>query len=151
VVVKLSENIKILNELLVDIFYDITNVEKKMFSHGKFKDLSITEVRTINAIGINKPKKMSEVAIDLNITVGTLTTSINRLVKKGYVKRIKVEDDRRIVQIQLTDKGKSVYNTHKDFHYEIIKNMISGLNKNEQDILIESLKNVSNFFKENNR
>ncbi|SHK34612.1 MarR family winged helix-turn-helix transcriptional regulator [Tepidibacter formicigenes] len=147
----MSENIKILNELLVDIFYDITNVEKKMFSHGKFKDLSITEVRTINAIGINKPKKMSEVAIDLNITVGTLTTSINRLVKKGYVKRIKVEDDRRIVQIQLTDKGKSVYNTHKDFHYEIIKNMISGLNKNEQDILIESLKNVSNFFKENNR
>ena len=32
---------------------------------------------------------MGEIAHDLRITVGTLTTAINRLIKKGYVERKK--------------------------------------------------------------
>ena len=34
---------------------------------------------------------MSEVANELNITVGTLTIAINNLSKKGYVQRSKSE------------------------------------------------------------
>ncbi|WP_099187255.1 MarR family winged helix-turn-helix transcriptional regulator [Tepidibacter mesophilus] len=143
----MNENVKTLNKLITNIFYDLTDIEKKMFSQGKFNDLSLSEIRTIQAIGMKAPRKMSQVAMVLKITVGTLTISINRLVKKGYVRRFKTEEDRRIVMVDLTEQGKLVYQTHEKFHYEIIENMVSTLNENEQKMLIQSLENICYFFK----
>lgn len=143
----MNENVKTLNKLITSIFYDLTDIEKKIFSQSQFNDLSVTEIRTIQAIGVNEAKKMSEIAMALKITVGTLTISINRLVKKGYVRRVKTEEDRRIVIVDLTEKGKLVYKTHEKFHYEIIENIVSTLNQNEQKMLIQSLENVFDFFK----
>ncbi|BDR74033.1 hypothetical protein K144316041_27410 [Clostridium tetani] len=91
---------------------------------------------------------MSEVANKLNITVGTLTTAINNLVKKGYVERSKSEKDRRIVYIQLTKRGKLAYRIHDKFHLDMIKETISGLTDEEEEILIASLEKLNNFFKE---
>lgn len=39
----------------------------------------------IEAVGIDKPKKMSEIARQLGVTMGTLTTGINGLVKKAML------------------------------------------------------------------
>jgi DNA-binding MarR family transcriptional regulator len=143
----MNENVKTLNKLITSIFYDLTDIEKKIFAQSQFNDLSVNEIRTIQAIGVNEPRKMSEVAMALKITVGTLTISINRLVKKGYVRRVKSEEDRRIVIVDLTEKGKLVYKTHEKFHYEIIENMVSTLNQSDQKMLIQSLENVCDFFK----
>lgn len=89
---------------MVDIFNDILTIEETALKKGAFSDLSVKEMHTIEAIGMYQPRTMTEVAQDLKITVGTLTTAINRLVKKGYVERNRIEDDRRIVQVQLTKK-----------------------------------------------
>src|SRR3712207_8640353 len=80
-----------------------------------------------------KPRTMSEVAGDLGITVGTLTTAINNLVKKEYVERQKDEKDRRVVKIVLTKKGKLAYRVHEKFHSDMIKATIEGLTDEEED------------------
>ncbi len=83
----MSESINILNELLVDNFNDILSIEQQALQSGIFKDISVTEIHTIEAIGMYKPRTMSQVAMDLGITVGTLNTAVNNLVKKEYVER----------------------------------------------------------------
>ena len=90
-----------LNDFMVDVFYKIVDLEEKICSQGDLEDLSITEIHTIEAIGIDTLKKMSQIASVLYITVGTLTTAINKLVKKGYVERIKIKEDRRVVQVKI--------------------------------------------------
>ena len=47
---------------------------------------------------------MTHVANILEINVSTLTTTINKLVKKGYVERLRDDKDRRIVKIGLSEK-----------------------------------------------
>ena len=74
---------KILNELLVQLFNDILQIEEKSLKNGPLSDLSVTELHTIEAIGMYKERTMTEVAQDLKITVGTWTTAINKLIKKG--------------------------------------------------------------------
>lgn len=138
---------RILNELLVGIFNDILSIEQKALSEGSFNDLSMTELHTIEAIGMYEPRSMSEVASDLGITVGTLTTAITNLVKKTYVERRRIEEDRRIVQIQLTRKGKLAYRVHEQFHSTMIKATIEGLAPNEEELLINSLEKLNNFLK----
>ncbi|WP_058485882.1 MarR family winged helix-turn-helix transcriptional regulator [Defluviitalea phaphyphila] len=138
---------KVLNTLMVEIFNDILTIEQTALKKGHFSDLSVTEMHTIEAIGMYHPRTMSEVALDLKITVGTLTTAINRLVKKGYVERKRVEDDRRVVKIQLTKKGKLAYRIHEKFHTDMIHAMIEGLNVEDEEILVKSLSQLSNYLK----
>lgn len=139
--------IRLVNELLVEIFNDILTIEKAAISAGPFKDISLTEMHTIEAIG-SGVQTMTDVADKLGITVGTLTTAINRLVKKGYVERNRSESDRRVVEISLTRDGRLAYKLHEAFHYEMVKNMIEGLSIEGNEILIQSLYNLNNFFKE---
>jgi DNA-binding MarR family transcriptional regulator len=142
-----SKSINVLNEILVDIFNDILSIEQNALQRGEFKDLSITEMHTIEAISLYDKKTMSEVAANLKITVGTLTTAINNLVKKGYVERSRSEEDRRIVFINLTKKGKLAYRIHEKFHSDMVKETISGLSEEEEEILITSLEKLNTFFK----
>lgn len=137
----------VLNELLVQTFNDILKIEQKALAESVLKDLSITETHTIEAIGMYEVKTMSEVAQNLKITVGTLTTAINKLVKKGYVERNRCEEDRRSVKIKLTRKGKLAYRIHERFHHEMIKASIEGLSQEEEDVLIRSLEKLNEFFK----
>lgn len=144
----MNKTVNVLNELLVDIFNDILTIEQTALQQGSFNDISVTEIHTIEAIGMYKPKTMSEVAGVLDITVGTLTVAINNLVKKGYVERKKTDLDRRVVYIQLTRRGKLAFRVHEKFHTDMIKATISGLSHEENDILVKSLAQLNDFFKE---
>lgn len=143
----LNSNKYVLNELLVTIFNDILEIEQTALQEGVLKDLSVTEIHTIEAIGMYHPRTMTEVANDLNITVGTLTTAITKLVKKGYVERTRGEEDRRSVMIDLTRKGKLAYRVHEKFHQDMISETIKGLTDEEEEVLIRSLEKVNSFFK----
>lgn len=137
---------KILNQLLVETFNDILQIEEQTLKNGPICDLSITEVHTIEAIGMYEKRTMSEVAKELDITVGTLTTAVNKLVKKGYVSRERTEEDRRVVLVYATKKGKLAYRLHEKFHREMINASIEGLDEEEEKILISSLEKLNMFF-----
>jgi len=143
----LNSNKRVLNELLVTIFNDILEIEQTALQQGVLNDLSVTEIHTIEAIGMYKARTMTEVANDLNITVGTLTTAITKLVKKDYVERTRGEEDRRSVMIDLTRKGKLAYRVHEKFHQDMINETINGLTDEEEEVLIGSLEKVNKFFK----
>ncbi|MEY8000784.1 MarR family winged helix-turn-helix transcriptional regulator [Clostridium sp. Mt-5] len=143
----MNKGINIVNELLVDLFNDILVIEQKSLQYSIFKDLSITEIHTIEAIGMYKPRTMTEVACQLDITLSTLTTAINHLVKKEYVLRERSEQDRRIVYIKLSKKGKLAFRVHQKFHSDMVRETISGLTEQEETILVESLEKLNSFFK----
>lgn len=136
-----------LNELLVNVYDDIEEIETKSLRSGAFKDLSITEIHTIEAIGLTGEKSMSEIAADLNITTGTLTTAIDKLIKKGYVIRNRSEADRRIVYIALTKRGKLAYKIHESFHYKMVRSVITDLTDDEVQALIKGLNSLNVYLK----
>ena len=138
----------VLNTLLVDLFNDILKIEASVLKEGEFNDLSVTEMHIIEAIGLDREMTMTEVARDLEITVGTLTTAINRLIKKEYVERRRIEEDRRVVLVMLTDKGKEVFKYHEEFHNDMVKCTIDSFSKEEEIVLVSALKRVSEFFEE---
>lgn len=141
----MDADIKTINDYLVSVFNDILSIEESELKKSRFKDLSITEMHTIEAIGMYHKKTTSEVAKELAVTVGTLTTAINRLVTKGYVERFRSEDDRRVVKLGLTKKGKLVYRVHQHFHREMVKKIIVDMNETEERVLMQALQNLHDF------
>lgn len=136
-----------LNELLVDLFNYILLIEEKNLRDQGVK-LSMTEVHILEAIQKSESNMMSAIAKRLMVTQGTLTVSTSKLVKKGYVERVKDEKDKRIVRLTLTDKAESIIQIHNQFHEAMIEKLLNELELDKEEELINSLKNLMKFFKE---
>ena len=144
----MDKAISAINKLLVETFNDVLIIEERALKEGAFHDVSVTEVHTIEAIGMYEQKTMSEVAKCLNITVGTLTVAINNLVKKDYVQRFKGEFDKRVVYLALTKKGRLLFRVHEKFHKDMVKATIYGMDQNEAQVLASALSHLNEFLTE---
>ena len=132
------DNREVINDVLVNLFNEILRLEEEAIITDKYKDISNNDMHIIEAVGLGGGN-MSSIAAKLKITVGSLTTSMNSLVKKGYVKRERSEKDRRVVFIQLTNKGRMAYHHHA---------VIAELNENETEVLVKALDGLRKFFRQ---
>ncbi|MCF7930734.1 MAG: MarR family transcriptional regulator [Acholeplasmataceae bacterium] len=138
---------QVINELLVDVFNQILSIEGVTLKQRGVK-LSMTEVHVLEAIRNSEIPTMGNVAQRLRVTLGTLTTSVNVLVKKSYVTRYRDENDRRKVYLKLTDASHGVLKIHDEFHDEMIESLFKDLELEKDEVLMKSLENISQYFKQ---
>ena len=136
-----------INDVLVRLFNEIMDREEKAIITEEFKDISNNDMHIIEAIGIEEPRNMSTVAKSLSVTVGTLTIAVNSLVKKGYVKRVRSEEDRRVVLLSLPEKGRRAYQHHAQFHKQMVEAVMQNMTEEELSVLVKALQNLSSFFR----
>ena len=142
----MDDSYRALNGVLVELFKDIMDIEEDAIVTGEFQDISNNDMHIIEAIGMDSPQNMSSIAKKMSVTMGTLTISMNSLVKKGYVSRERSEKDRRVVYIRLTEKGKRAYHHHASFHQEMIEAVMRGLDEDELRVLVTALVQLKEFF-----
>ena len=130
---------------LVRIFENVVLAEEKSIQKGYFSDLSIAEMHTLDAIGPYESRTMTETAADLGITTGTLTVSIDRLVKKGYVNRKRDEKDRRVVRISLTRNGKLAARLHGKFHAVLARHILEPYSEEEKEMILRMVREVDGY------
>lgn len=135
-----------LNEVLVRLFRNINMIEERALRTGEYKDVTTNDMHVIEAIGMDGAKNMTRVARSLEVTTGTLTIAVNSLVKKGYVDRTRSEEDRRVVLISLSEKGKRAYLHHRRFHEQMIDSVVEELTGEEQEVLEKALMKLTRFF-----
>lgn len=137
---------KIINELLVEVFNHILSIEAEALRKRGIK-LSMNEIHVLEAIQKTEDPTMTHLARRLRVTVGTLTTAMNRLVEKGYATRYRLEEDKRKVLISLTPKAHKALLIHDEFHDEMIQATIADMHLDEDEVLLQSLQNISDYFK----
>lgn len=136
-----------MNDVLVRLFNDIWEIEERAIITEEFKDITANDMHIIEAVGIGQRSNMSSIAKRLSVTVGSLTTSMNSLVKKGYVIRERCDDDRRVVYIRLTEKGEKAYKHHEEFHKKMIQAVLGSLSEEETGVLSKALNDLTVFFR----
>ena len=138
---------KTLNEVLVNLFRDVMDIEQKAIITEEFQDITNNDMHIIEAIGMNEPKNMSTIAREISVTVGTLTIAMNSRVKKGYVLRERGKEDRRVVYISLTERGRAAYVHHARFHKAMIDSISDELTSEEMELLIKTLTKLDKWFR----
>lgn len=136
-----------LNDVLVRLFRNVNAIEERAMRTEEYKDVTTNDMHVIEAIGMEGAKNMTSVARSLEVTTGTLTIAINSLVKKGYVDRVRSEEDRRVVLISLSEKGRRAYLHHRRFHEQMIESVVEELTEEEQRILAKALAKLYHFFR----
>lgn len=132
-----------------DIFADMVNMAMKMEDRAvktlSARDLSVAEIRTLEAIGLDSAKSMSQVVQSLNVSMGTLTAAVNKLVGKDYVERFRIPQDRRVVKIKLTDKGRRAVEEHNQLRRRMVRQAVEDMDAEEVDMFIDGMVNISQF------
>ena len=135
--------------ILVKLFNDILDYEESVLRASEFKDLTNNDIHVIRAIGMNEKKNMSMIAKELAVTIGTLTISINSLVRKGYVIKERSQKDKRVVFVNLSSKGEAAFSRNVELYDQMVNSMVEDLDDNEMDILMKSLLKVNRCIKQN--
>ena len=136
-----------LNEVLVRLFRNINIIEERAICSGEYKDVTANDMHVIEAVDMEGARNMTSVAKTLGVTTGTLTIAVNSLVKKGYVERVRSEEDRRVVLISLAEKGRKAYLHHQRFHEQMIEAIVEELSAEEQVVLEKALVKLDRFFR----
>ncbi|MGN0341947.1 MAG: MarR family winged helix-turn-helix transcriptional regulator [Roseburia sp.] len=139
---------KTINDALVMVFNELMDIEAKCLISGEFTNISSNDMHIIDAVGLDEPKSMTQVAKIMNVTTGTLSKAVDALVRKKYVKRNRCQEDKRVVQLSLTDSGRRAYEHHARFHSNMIQDLKNGLTDEETEMLIHTLGKLISFFRE---
>lgn len=137
-----------LNRLLVQFFKYIMEIEERKLITDEFQDLTYNDMHIIEAIGMQEPRKMSEIAKIMSVTTGTLTRAVDALEKKGYVQRQRSRQDKRVIHIILTRRGIRAYRHHEKFHQDMIAFILEHVSEEESMVLRRALERLMGYFRQ---
>ena len=138
-----------LNTLLTTTYRYIVKVEEAMLKNLSRDQLSISEMHMLESVGKGRGEGRSVTAIaqENGVTLPTVTMGINKLVKKGYVTKDRVEGDKRMVCVRLTDAGRRAETAHRFFHRQMVKAIGGAIREDEQPTLLKSLLAMQEFLR----
>lgn len=113
-----------------------------------FLDYSKNEVMTILFLYRYKTANMTEISEFINSPLNTTTGVVNRLEKKAMVERIRSSEDRRIVQIELTDKALQFIDEEKRIAEQYIKKLYSMLTDEEKAAAFSIMNKVTSLLQQ---
>lgn len=112
-------------------------------ANGPHIELSMQELRLVEYLGDEGPKIMRQAAEHLRLAVNSVTTLVDNLVKKNVVQRLRSEEDRRIVRIELTADGLRFYRAAVNEKMHLLRHMLAILTSEEREIFMVLFRKIA--------
>ncbi len=110
---------------------------QKHAEHGPMADPTRGQGRVLAMLKMQSEISTKDLSYLLGIRIQSLNELLNKLEKGGYITRIPSEADRRVMLVQLTEKGKNEQQPRPDF-----ENIFNCLSEEEQTMFGEYLDRV---------
>ncbi|WP_459500946.1 MarR family winged helix-turn-helix transcriptional regulator [Bacillus sp. C1] len=120
---------------------DTTN--KSIQSNG----LNPTEFAVLELLYHKGSQPLQQIGERILIASGSITYVVDKLEKKGLVKRTPCPNDRRVIYAQLTGEGEEFIASIFPNHEKVIHNSFELLTKDEKGDLLSLLKKVGKYEK----
>ncbi len=139
---KKSDGAKIL-EMVFDLIIGFTKILPSCEEIEKMKTM---EFYILMYVGMKSNKKMSELADVFSIAKSNVTVLIDGMEKRGYLKRIRSKEDRRVVKVELTPKGEKLFNlTVKNF-VTLIENAMKKIPPKDLEVISDGFFRMTKIF-----
>lgn len=134
----------VLMNYLTQIISNISEAQSSILKEEQLQyKLSPNEIRIIEIVGTsNKPKMMKDIAEHMSMTKGGMTFLIDKLEKKGIVRRRQNDFDRRVLYIELTEEGKKIFTEYNRHKYAILYKWVENMNASTKQIMTEEFYKV---------
>lgn len=134
-----------MSELNVNLsgFLDLVNsVECDVMSNYKLEDLTHQQMHNLQIIYKLSNPTITELAKVLNLKKSTVTILVDKLMQKGYVKKVQSDCDRRCTHVHIDDKGMVLIDVHDVLSKELEDIVFGKLTTTECVIFSELIKKI---------
>ena len=133
-------------EIISDVIDNLRRTIKAIneYSKNAEKETGLTgpQLWAIKIIANSKPIKVSEIARQMYLHPATVGGILDRLESKGLVQRIRSNEDRRVVEISLTDKGRGVVERAPEVAQGLLIDGLEAMSDDKLSYMSESMKGI---------
>src|SRR5438270_1849231 len=97
--------------------------------------LGVSDFAVLEVLLHKGPLPVNAIGPKVNLTPGSISVAVDRLVAKGLVSRAESSGDRRVRVVALTPRGKSVITPIFRAHAATMEKVFSGLSRDEMQQL----------------
>ncbi|MGG6314358.1 MarR family winged helix-turn-helix transcriptional regulator [Paenibacillus macerans] len=94
-------------------------------------NLSFQQFKMLYMLNASGTQKVSQLAESLGITSAAITGVTDRLVTEGYVERVRAENDRRVVNISITERGREIIRLVTERQKEMLERIFDQLQEED--------------------
>ena len=103
------------------------------------KLLSESQARVLDHLDQVEPTSLTKLAEHLGVTLGTMSLSVERLVRRGYVRRREDPADGRKVRLLLTPAGARMKEAASVLDEDLVEAMMSRLDEADRALAVRGL------------
>lgn len=111
---------------------------KDMKKHG----LASAEFMVLEVLYHRTRIPLQQIGEKILVTSGSITYNIDKLEKRGLLRRVPCEDDRRVTYAEITEAGRELFDDIFPQHVDFIHGLMGGLDsdeKNQATLLLKKL------------
>lgn len=108
-----------------------------------FSTFSPQEFHVMMTVGHMGNCIMSDIAAKLQLSLSSITGIVDKLEAKKIVQRSRSIEDRRIVQVVLTEEGNKVFQTAMEGHLAMVRSHLDALSPQEQDVFLALFQKIA--------
>ena len=128
-------------EDIIDLIFHYERVNNKLKAlqakpqdSGMGETLAMPEVHLIKGAKYYPNDNISNLAERFAVTKGAVSQTVNKLVKRGYLRKYKYDDNKKEVYIQLTEKGQQAFDNIMASYDEIAKILLEFAGKDDHKL-----------------
>jgi DNA-binding MarR family transcriptional regulator len=106
-------------------------------------DCSREEIRALVVLGSHGRSIMSSLAEALGVPLSTATHTVDRLVARDLVVRKRSEEDRRIVEVEISDYGRKAQETFRRRRRAMARSWLLPLSPAERENFLELMEKIT--------
>ncbi len=129
---------------LLELFYNILRRMRKEWNRQLKHGINPSQYLILKTLNSSGPQKAAELAEAIQMTPGAITGASDKLVSEGYAERKGVMRDRRVVYLEITDKGEQILESMIENHKKATEKFFEGLSDEDINHLIRIYHQISN-------
>ena len=131
-----------LRDVVQDILKQFQTVNASA-ANGPHVELNMQELRVVELLGNEGPRMMRELAEHLTVAVNSMTSIVDSIERKGLVRRLRSDEDRRVIRVELTDAGRQIAQSLFEVNMRLFRTMLGALTEDEQEIFLVLFRKIA--------
>jgi DNA-binding MarR family transcriptional regulator len=130
------------HEQLLESFYLVLRKLKKEWSN-QLQRISHSQYLILKSLDQSGSQKAAQLAELTQLTPGAITCASDKLVLEGYAERSRDTEDRRVVYVEITEKGRELVRVLRENQNKVTIKFFQGLPEEDIEHLIRIYSKLS--------
>lgn len=146
-IIKEKQGEHMLEKLFIDVYEKFKlQFYKSIFKgfEGREASLTPTEMFCVEVVNTLERPTIKELTEFMDTSQSNMTYRVSNIIKKGYLKKIQSEEDKREYYLEATDKFYKYYDIRTQYINTVLDRLEEKISEEEMNVLIKILDSMSN-------